>query len=224
MEIKVKKIVILISLFTFLTGCVSTKNIRISQQDLKQLSQNKIALTSREKPSFSAVTAEKAMFALVGAVAMIVAGNEIVEENEIEDPANYIRESLAQELSENYGFKINNSDTKKVSSSESSKIAKAFPNSDLVLDIETIGWSFAYFPTDWNNYRVIYSAKLRLIDTKKQSVLAEGFCSRVPEEDHTAPTHGELLANKAERLKQELMIAANQCIGEFKSEVFSIQS
>ena len=117
------------------------------------------------------MTAGKAMFALVGAAAMIAAGNEIVEENNIEDPASYIQSELAKELSKSYGFKINETDEKSVKTSKGSEIAKAFPESDLVLDVETINWSFAYFPTDWDNYRVIYSAKLRLIDTKSKSIV-----------------------------------------------------
>lgn len=216
------KLVVLISVIIFLSGCVSTKNLQISQQDLKLLNPNNIALTSREKPDFSAMTAGKVMFALVSVATMGTAGNDIVEENEIEDPANYIRTSLANALKEKYGFKI--SEPKKVTSSKSSKIVKAFPESDLILDVETINWSFVYFPTDWDNYRVIYSVKLRLIETKTKNIVAEGFCSRVPEEDDTAPSYDELLANKAERLKQELTIAADKCIGEFKTNIFSIQS
>ncbi len=218
------KIVVMAIASIVLSGCVSTKNLQISQQDLKQINPNHVALTSREKPNFSAITAGKAMFALLGAAAMISAGNDIVEENKIEDPASYIQAELARELNKNYGFKIDESETKKVATSKGSKIAQLFPKSDLVLDIETINWSFAYFPTDWDNYRVIYSAKLRLIDTKSKNTIAEGFCSRVPEEDDSAPSHDELLANNAERLKQELRSAANKCISEFKSNVLSIQS
>lgn len=219
-----KKVAILVTSFTILSGCVSTKNLQISQQTLKQLNPNNVALTTREKPNFSAITAGKAMFALVGAAAMIAAGNEIVEKNNIEDPASYIQSELAKELSKSYGFTINETNSKSVKTSNGAEIAKDFPESDLVLDVETINWSFAYFPTDWDNYRVIYSAKLRLIDTKSKSIIAEGFCARVPEEGETAPSHEELLANKAERLKQELKIAASNCIGEFKNKVLSIQS
>ncbi len=104
---KVKKVVVIVTSFTILSGCVSTKNIQISQQNLKQLNPNNVALTTREKPSFSAMTAGKAMFALVGAAAMIAAGNEIVEENNIEDPASYIQSELAKELMRSYSFKIN---------------------------------------------------------------------------------------------------------------------
>lgn len=219
-----KKALLIAVALAALSGCVSTKNVQISQQELQSLKPNNLGLTKREKPDFAAMTADKAMFALVGAVAMISAGNSIVEENEVEDPARYIQSQLAEALSSQYGYTINAAGDKVVDSIKAVKIAEAYAGSDLVLDIETVNWSFGYFPTDWNNYRVIYSAKLRLVNTKTKSIIAEGFCSRVPEEDDTAPSYDELLANKAERLKQELKIAADTCIGQFKTNVLSIHS
>lgn len=217
-----KKIVVLVSLFAMLSACVSTKNIKISAADIQQLNPNNIAMTIRDKPDFAAMTAGKAMFAMLGAAAMIAAGNELVKENEVEDSALYIQAELAQALTTSYGFALSTGPAIKVDTDKPAKIAALAPTSDLVLDVETINWSFAYFPTDWNNYRVIYSVKLRLFNTKTKSMVAEGFCSRVPEEDASAPSYDELVANKAERLKQELKIAADKCIGEFKSTVLSI--
>tara|TARA_R110000868_G_scaffold209273_1_gene458928 strand:- start:544 stop:1200 length:657 start_codon:yes stop_codon:yes gene_type:complete len=218
----VKKIVVLVSIFAMLSACVSTKNIKISATDIQQLNPNNMALTIRDKPDFAAMTAGKAMFAMLGAAAMIAAGNELVKENEVEDPARYIQTELAKALTTSYGFALNIGPAIKVDTDKPAKIAALAPASDLVLDVETINWSFAYFPTDWNNYRVIYSVKLRLFNTKTKSMVAEGFCSRVPEEDTSAPSYDELVANKAERLKQELKVAADKCIGEFKSTVLSI--
>lgn len=217
-----KKIVVLVSIFAMLSACVSTKNIKISATDIQQLNPNNMALTIRDKPDFAAMTAGKAMFAMLGAAAMIAAGNELVKENEVEDPARYIQTELAKALTTSYGFALNIGPAIKVDTDKPAKIAALAPASDLVLDVETINWSFAYFPTDWNNYRVIYSVKLRLFNTKTKSMVAEGFCSRVPEEDTSAPSYDELVANKAERLKQELKVAADKCIGEFKSTVLSI--
>jgi hypothetical protein len=66
----------------------------------------------------------------------------------------------------------------------------------------------------------MYSAKMRVIDTKKRSLLAEGFCSRVPEKSESAPSYDQLLENQAARLKQELKVAAEHCIDEFRAKVF----
>ena len=217
-----KKVVLLISLFAMLSACVSTKNIKISAVDIKQLNPNNLAITTRVKPDFAAMTAGKAMFAMLGAAAMIAAGNDIVKENEIDDPARYIQAELAKALNASYVFTLSDKAPVTVKTDKAAKITAAFPESDLVLDVETINWSFAYFPTDWDNYRVIYSVKLRLFNTKTNTIVAEGFCSRVPEEDASAPSYDELLVNKAAKLKEELKIAADQCIGELKAKVFSI--
>ncbi len=98
------------------------------------------------------------------------------------------------------------------------EFALDYPNGDLLLDIQTVNWSFVYF-TDLKTYRVNYSAKLKLIDITTRKIVAEGFCSRVPEKNDNTPTRDQLLANTAERLKQELQIAAEECIDQFKEQI-----
>lgn len=99
-------------------------------------------------------------------------------------------------------------------------LSKKHQSSSYLLDVRTINWSFGYFPSGWNQYRVIYSAKAKLIDTSSQQVVAEAFCSRVPEKTTDAPSHDELLANNAARLKQELQIAADHCVKELSSKIY----
>lgn len=204
-----------------LAGCASTKTVSIDAQKLEQMNVTSVGLTKRDKPDFSALTADKAMFALAGALASIAAGNELIEENKVDDPAAYIRTKLVEGLVNKYGYSFG--EPTFVDSTKPAKITPAFSGQDLVLDIETINWSFGYFPTDWNNYRVMYSAKLRLIDTKSNKIIAEGFCARVPEQSDTAPSYDELLADEAAVIKSELKSAADQCIQEFKTKVFNLQ-
>lgn len=216
-----KKNILCLTILLWLSGCVSTKTIPFDESTALESKPTTISKTTRNKPDFSAMTAGKAMFGLIGGAAMISAGNDIVQKNDIEDPANYIRSEISKALVNKYGLEVVDSN-KSVDTRKTEVIAKAYSESDWILDIETINWSFAYFPTDWNNYRVMYSAKLKLIDTKSQKVLAEGFCSRVPEYSESAPSHDELLANKAERIKSELKIAADNCITEFKTVTLKI--
>lgn len=205
-----------------LTGCVSTKNIQADATGLRSGEYRTITVTSRESPSFSAMTAGKAGFGLLGAAAMISAGNTIVRENDVEDPAVYIGRELSAALSEKLTVQVNGNGGALAKSGDPKRLADMYPDSDLLLDVQTINWSFAYFPTDWNNYRVIYSAKLRLVDTRSKKLLAEGFCARVPDQTKDSPSRDQLLADKAARLKSELRIAADQCIPEFASKVLGI--
>jgi hypothetical protein len=54
-----------------------------------------LVVTTSDRPDFAAMTAGKAMFGMVGAFAMISAGNKVIRENNVEDPAHYIGSELA---------------------------------------------------------------------------------------------------------------------------------
>lgn len=207
--------------FIFISGCVSTQTIPIDPSKFSTVKPKSIIVTNREKPDFAAMTAGKAMFGLLGAAAMISEGNKIIRENSVEDPASFISFELRNELSNKYSLNIIDSNDR-VNSSKLDEISSIYSNSDWILDVETINWSFGYFPKDWDNYRVIYSAKLRLIESKNKRLIAEGFCSRVPGQNDSSPSYDQLLSNKAEMIKSELQLAAAYCIKEFKTKVFNM--
>jgi hypothetical protein len=202
-----------------LAGCVSTKSVQVKEKDLVSVQGGTVTTSTREKPGFAAMTAGKAMFGAIGGAAMVVAGNNIVEENDVDDPAHYIAQELAKGFADANAMSIVESEGVTTSGTKPAELAKQHSNADVLLDVQTVNWSFGYFPTDWNSYRVIYSAKLRLVDTKEKKLLAEGFCSRVPEKTENAPSHEELLADHAARLKSELAIAADYCIATFRKDV-----
>lgn len=211
----------IIMLSILFTGCVSTKNVKIPENEFIQMKGKTIVTTVSEKPDFAAMTAGKAMFAMVGAAAMIYEGNQIIKNNNVQDPANYIGEKLATELSAKNSLNI--SSINNIESSDGiDELSNKYSDKDYILDVRTINWSFAYFPTDWDNYRVIYSVKLRLIDTKNSNLIAEGFCSNVPDQTENSPSHDELLANDAQRLKNELQLSADKCLSQFNKEIFSL--
>lgn len=217
----IKSITLLLAVF-ILAGCVSTKNMPM-QPDVFAVDAPKTITTSfREKPSFSAMTAGKGAFALVGALASISAGNDLIEQHQIEDPAVYIGQSLTGALKQRYALDIANNNGAVLDVDEPSSIAERYPKSDLVLDVQTINWSFIYFPADWDNYRVIYTAKLRLIDTRSNKMIAEGFCKRIPEQDENSPSYDDLISDQAQGLKKELQLAADHCIEEFQTKVLKI--
>jgi len=201
-----------------LSGCVSTKIAPVDRTVLSGFHGGSMVIAQREKPSFSAATAGKAAFALIGAAAMISSGNAIVRENEIPDPAVHIGQTLASDLVNDDALTLVQS-TSTAETMDIARLAKEYAAADLLLDVQTINWSFVYFPTNWAHYRVIYSAKLRLIDTRHAKLIADGFCGHVPEETADAPTRDELLQNGAARLKQELTTAADYCINEFRTRV-----
>ena len=209
-----------IALFS-MAGCVSVNQIPMTPEAANGIKDKEVVTGTRKKPGFAAMTAGKAMFAMVGALAMISAGNEIVAKNDIQDPAGYISGKLGAALSAKYGTRVSTK-TVEITDEDVQAISKSNPGVDLILDVRTINWSFAYFPTTWNKYHVLYSARLRLIDVKGARVVSEGFCSRVPEETPNSPTYEELLANNAQRLKKELKDDADYCVDDFKAEVLKL--
>ena len=212
---------ILVSIFfTVLCGCVSKTNIPIAENAIPGRSIHSVIISKREIPSFRALTPGKAFIGgLVGALTAISAGNEIVKSNSIEDPAPYIGSEFFRSLATKYELEEIKKNVPVLNNESLVEICKLYSSSDYVLDVETTAWGFTYFPTVWGKYRVIYHAKLKLIDTGKKNILAEGFCSRVPEQDKNSPSYEELMANKAEWIKAELKVAADYCIDNFLREI-----
>ena len=218
-----QRLVSLFSLFALalLAGCVSVEHIPLAPGAAEALRGREAALVSRDRPDFGAMTAARvAIGGLIGAAVMMEAGNRVVADNNVQDPAHAIAQAIAAELKEAHQLRVAPG-TISVDTDDAAKIAKENPAGDLLLDVRTINWGYSYFPTSWNRYRVFYSARLRLIDLKRAQVLAEGFCSRMPEETPTAPTGDELLANGAAVLKNELNTAAGFCIEHFRTATFA---
>lgn len=218
-----RKLLILALALLILNGCAA-KTIPLSAESATQLNGSTLAHTKREAAGFMATTAGKAAFGVLGAVAMMNAGKKIIEENNIEDPANYISSSLANDLAKTFNLQVASEKDTAVSSTNVSDLAAEYPQADFILDVRTGSWSFIYFPTDWSHYRVLYSSRLQLIDVKSKRVVADSICSRVPEKTESSPTYEELLAGNAQRLKNELKVAADYCIDQFRSQVFNLTS
>src|SRR5258708_34487569 len=94
-----KKLVLASSALVYaLSGCVSTKTVAVDHNVLAGFRGATIVASQREKQTFAANTAGKAMFGLVGAVAAINSGKDIIRENEVPDPSAYISQALLAAL------------------------------------------------------------------------------------------------------------------------------
>lgn len=214
-----RKTILALIAATAMSGCASFKQQAIEKKSVAGLKGQTVTYTTREKPDFAAMTAGKAAFALVGAIAMITEGNNIISANNIPDPADAIATGLAKELEIAYGAQLITPPTK-VSTDDSAKIASNMEGAArYVIDVQTINWSFGYFPTDWTHYRVLYTAKARLIDIQTKDTIAEGFCKHIPESNVNAPTYEELVAKQAVGLKNNLNLITQECINSMKTQM-----
>ncbi|GAB1261433.1 hypothetical protein [Aurantivibrio plasticivorans] len=211
-----------LSLLSILGACTSVKHIPLTEEQSQNLTNKTIVQSSYSKPDFTAMTAGKAAFAAFGAIAMIAEGNSIVEENDIEDPARYISNSLAEALVDQRGMKLVSSDF--VSESDKvSDLVDNHPKADYILDYKTFGWMFGYYPADWSHYRVGYSGRLRVVDAAEKKVIAETLCSAGEGDDENPPTKDDLLENNAQLLKDYLQKAADNCVAVLASDILLLK-
>jgi hypothetical protein len=217
---RIRQITFVLVQIAAFAGCASQRPLTAASA--AALRGRNVAITIRRaSPDFAAQTPGKAMFGILGAMAMISAGNDIIRENRVADPAPYIAQQLSGELARIHGTRAT-AVALPVGDEAPKSIASINPTADLIVDVGTINWSFIYFPLNWSHYRVIYSARLRIIDRKTAAVIAEGTCSRIPDDTPTAPSYDELLATGAERLKDELRVAANFCVGELRNKILAV--
>lgn len=205
------------------SGCVSVQNLPIEAGVASNLAGKQLVVVKRPVPDFGAMTpgrmAAGSLFGAVGgAVAgasMVSAGNTLVQENQIPDPSYEIAEEIGRALEARYGIKYIGIGTSVIKDDNPGSVTAAYTSTPLALDIRTYNWGFAYLPFNWNRYRVLYHARLRLIDTGGDKVIAEGGCSRFSGGISEPPNYDELVENSAIRLKDELKQAAKFCIQEF---------
>ena len=76
-----KSVAALLVLASILSGCVSSRTTSIGADSGHSLQGKSLALSKRAKQDFSAATPAKAAFGLIGALAMISAGNQLVADN-----------------------------------------------------------------------------------------------------------------------------------------------
>lgn len=183
------------------TASAKDKVIPLSEADAAALRGKTVALTLHERPSFTAGTAGKATFAILGAGAMIAAGNKLVDENDVEDPGILVRTQLATILRDAYGATVLDVDHNATTVKKPKEIAALHPQADYVLDVRSGGWMFFYYPTDWNNYWVGYSVQSQLVDTKTARQVSNMACNANTNQSPVRPSREQLIENRAQLLK-----------------------
>lgn len=207
-----------------LSGCTTIRFQTLDVKNAAALKDQTVAVTNYPKPDFSAMTPAKATLAIVGAFAAISEGNQIIANNNVADPAKKTSDELVTALENKLGAK-RVAIPIEVTDDDVSKIATlAAPTARYVIDVKSFVWNMGYFATDWFHYRVMYTARARLIDANAKTVIAEGFCKRIPESNTNAPTYDEVLATQGKWLKEEMNQVAITCADSFKREMLAFST
>lgn len=216
-----KKSGLMVLCILLLIGCATTQTIQLDKATSTGLKGKAVILVKNEKPSFVAMTSGKGMFALVGATAAISAGNALVEEKKIEDPAMRISERLSPVLITKYGLTSKGQSETVPQSTDVNAIAKLSGDSDYALDVASTGWGFIYDGFKFSEYIITYSTKLRLVDVANAKVLSEGACA-YSSKNAGKPnvSYEKLMENDAEYIKETLLEAAEYCAAKFQKDLF----
>lgn len=218
-----KKIITLVVVgATLLTGCATVGKKSLDSKAAAALMDKTVVQTVHQKPSFTAMTVARVAMGPIGSAAMLVEGNAIVATNDIDDPAALIAGDLAAILEGEHGTKTIAAPLQVTEGGPDALAAAGRGRAQYVLDVRTIMWHMAYFPTDWSHYRLAYAATARLIDTRSKAVLASGTCRYYPVSKAGAPTYAEMTGNSARKLKKEMALATRACFLSLKADLFSI--
>jgi hypothetical protein len=214
----VKTLALPIVALVLLSGCATVNHTPLSKDAAVQLQGKTIVRTRYATPDFSSFTAGKAAFGLIGVAAMISEGNSIIKENEIADPAIEIGRALSDKSSSVRATKVIESPVVTPSDDVEALVA-AYKGADYLLDVKTFNWMFAYYPADWAHYKVLYSARFRLIDAARKTVVAESLCRSTEGDDAKPPSKDQLLDDKARLLKAYLAKATVTCTDVLAKEI-----
>ena len=215
-----KKLILIVAIAMPLMCEAAKKPVPLSPEAGAVLAGKTLVVTRHAKPGFVAMTAGKAGFALLGAGLMIAAGNKIVGENGIEDPADIIERELAPALAAHYGAKLKEGPSPVVKPTKAKEIAATQADGDYLLDVNSIGWSFAYYPTDWNNYWTGYTAHVQLIERASGKLLSDMACGANNQKHPSPPTREQMLENHAKLLKDATASHGWSCVHTLAKEQF----
>lgn len=185
----------------FIGGCATTNTgLAVSDEVLATIDGKSMSILNASPSNFLAGSGLSGAFGNVDA--MKSSGRKLVGQYGVQDPATYIRQSLADDYAVLHNVSVLQAGSK---------------DADLSLDIRTSYWGIEHFDFSVGKYRVVYSVMLKLVDVSSGEVLAEEVCGRWPNKSNSSPSRDQLVAGNASMLKQELKTAADFCINYFKT-------
>jgi hypothetical protein len=221
-----KNVIALLALIAFSSTVTAKQKITpLDEATAAQLQGKTLVVTTHKVPSFTAATAGKAglLGGLLGAAAMISAGNKMVKDHSIQDPAIIVRDEVSRAIAAKYGMTITPSDSKIIEVGKVDKIAAIYPDANYILDVQTGMWAHWYYPTKWGTYWLMYTAQVRLIDVNKKTVVSSMFCNVDTKKNENAPSREQLLENNAALMKDTFSMLGWNCASMASKQVFLLK-
>lgn len=206
-------------------GCATNQGVAPNRAELARLKEDpstSIHALSHQPSPFVLMSAAKvgtgALFGLIGgavaANSMQKAGEELIAEYGVADPALTLRDRIAQAMHDAYGVKatIHPPPDRAAAATDSLPELKQRFNSGIVLDTRTLGWQLVYYPADWGHHFVVYAGRARLLRLDDGKVLWDGRCvQRLPDPKESRRGVDDYRANGGELLRAKIGEAAEGC-------------
>lgn len=167
-------------------------------------------------------TPGKAAFAVVGAVAMIAQGHQIVVDNDIKDPSGDMAREIATAYAQAHDGRVADApilDEHQLVRAKAEKLAEGADGARYIVDVDSPGMNLSYFPFDWIHFDMMFSSRVRIIDTSTGNVVDKARCFIKAEKTPDSMTHGQLLADKAANLKKLIANKSEACVVKLKAEL-----
>jgi hypothetical protein len=194
-------------------GCAPLPN---SALDAQALHGRSLEVVIQPTPSFYADNRRRRRFGLLGVFAMAYEGNRLIREHRIPDPslalAGFLRRSVA--VGSRLAAQAPGRDGD-APPEVTTDVTAGGASPELTLSVRTTNWEYRPFRGASDQFYVIYSARLDLIDNVRGRIIGTERCQVTPTVDERL-TEGELTADDAARLRAELALASQQCFAALR--------
>lgn len=138
----------------------------------------------------------------------------------VKDPADAIAVIVLEGLVKRFALRVKHAAEAQTRETSAEELADEYPHSDLVLDVRTTRWGVA--PTTATRYAIYYQGHLRLIDTRRRAVVADGTCAVGPDHQPNDPSYDALMWNNATILKERLWKVIESCADDYRTRVLGL--
>jgi hypothetical protein len=178
--------------------------IALSDADITALHGKRIAIAVHDRPYFQSGT--DAM-SLPGRHSVAIKGHD-----QIADPAILVRQQLGDAMRDAHGMQLQALDaTPSEDDADLATLIAAHPDTDYILDVETLRWSATPFDSPYKNLFLDYHARVRLIDAAASRVVADDECLLSTEDHQHRPLRKMYEYNNAQLAKDVFASFAWSC-------------
>jgi hypothetical protein len=175
-----------------------------------------------QPPTLVDMTPGSAAFGMVGALASIAAGHDLVVKDGIEDPSGDMARALATAYVAAHGGHVADApilNDEKLSRASPAKLSALANGASYIVDVDPPGMNIIYFSFDWTHFDLLYLSQARIIDASNNKVVAQARCFLKTVKAPDLPTHAQLVADNGAVLKQVIARKTEMCLTKLKTDL-----